>query len=106
MAAVTPETVTSAGIEATAHAASAGGDTVPPDVIIRVVNGSASPVTLTIATPGTVDGDLAIPDRTVTVPAGEARLVKPNAATYQNPATGRVALSWSATTDVTFEVVK
>lgn len=106
MAAVTPETVTGAGITATAHAASGGGDTVPPDCIIRVINGSGAPITLTIATPGVVDGDLAVPDRQITVAAGAAKLVRPNQAVYQNPATGLVALSWSATSSVTFEVIK
>jgi len=101
-----PETVTSSGLAATAHPASPGGDTVPPDVYLRVANGGGSPVTLTMVTPGVVDGNLAVADREVVVPAGEARLVKVTRAPYANPQTGRVDLTWSDTTSVTFEVFK
>ena len=99
------ENVTSAGIEPTAHPASGGGDTVPPDTVVRVMNGGESPITLTIVTPGTVDG-LDIADRTVTVPAGEVRLVRPTRAAYMNPATGKVNLTWSSATNVSFEVIR
>lgn len=98
--------VTSIGVAPTAYAASAGGDTVPPDTIVRVINGGASAITVTVVTPGVVDTDLAIADRTVSVPAGAARLLRPTRVPYANPATGKVDLTWSDTTSVTFEVIK
>lgn len=101
-----PEQVTSAGLDATAHLASAGGDTVPPDVTLRVINGGGAPITLTIVTPGTVDGDLAIADRAVAVPNGEARYVRVPRDPYRNAASGRCDLTWSATASVTFEVIR
>lgn len=99
------EQVTTTGLGATAHPATAAGDTVPPDTILRAVNGSGSSVTLTIVTPGTVDG-LAIDDRQIVIPAGEARYARLPRALYRNPSDGRVHLTWSADTGVTFEVIK
>ena len=101
------EQVTSAGLDATAHNATAGPgeDTVPPDSIVRAINGSGGSVTLTVVTPGTVDG-LAIADRTVAVPAGEHRYVRVPRVPYRDPADGRVHLQWSAAASVTFEVIR
>jgi hypothetical protein len=104
MATVATEPVTTTGIEATANAASASGDKVRPDSLVRVINGSGSSITMTMVTPQTVDGDLAVADRTVAVPAGEARYVRATA-TYRNPTDGLVALTWSLETSVTFEVI-
>lgn len=42
--------------------------------MLYVKNGAAGAVTVTVQTPGTVDG-LAIPDRTISVPAGGERLI-------------------------------
>lgn len=106
MADLTTETVTSTGVDATANAADAEGDTVEYGTLLRVVNGGENPVTVTLVTPGTEDGDLEIADREITVPAGEARYVKAAGRVYRNPDTGRVALEYSAVTDVTVEVVK
>ncbi len=99
-----PQQVTSAGLTATAHPASSGGDTVPPDVVLRVITTSTA-TTLTMVTHTTVDGDLAVADREVAVPSGASRYVRVSR-TYVNPATGRVDLTWLATTGVTFEVIR
>jgi hypothetical protein len=105
MATVATEPVPTTGLDATPNPASGGaGDKVRPDSIVRAINGSVSSVTLTMVTPQTVDGDLAVADRTVPVPAGEHRYVRATA-TYRNPADGLVTLTWSATADVTFEVI-
>lgn len=101
-----PQQVTSSGLVATAHAASAGGDTVPGDVTVRVVNGGGGSTTLTIVTPGVVDGNLAIADRQVAVAAGTAKYVRIPRKPYENAATGRVALTWTPETSVTFEVTR
>ncbi len=99
------EQVTSAGLDATPHPATAAGDTVPPNTIIRAINGSGAPVTLTVVTPGTVDG-LAIADRQIPIPAGADRYVRCPRLPYRDPADGRVHLTWSDDTDVTFEVIR
>jgi hypothetical protein len=106
MAERTPQTVTGLGLDAAAYAASGGGDSVPTDCIVRAINDGGSPVTMTVTTHGVVDTDLAIEDRAISIPAGEARYFKATGAVYRNPATGRVDLTWSGTTDVTFEVIK
>lgn len=104
MATVATQTVTSSGLTATANTASGGGDKVRPGSILRVINGSGSSITLTMATPQLVDGDLAVADRTVSVGAGAAKYVHASNL-YRNKADGYVDLSWSATTSVTFEVI-
>lgn len=106
MADFEPEQVTSSGLVATANPATAAGDTVPGDVTLRVINGDASPTTLTIVTPGVVDGDLAVSDRTVVVAAGTAQYVRVPRGPYRNPATGRVNLTWSNDNLITFEVIR
>lgn len=104
MAVVATEPVPTTGLDATANAASAGGDKVRPDSIVRVINGSGVSLTVTMVTPQTVDGDLAVTDRTVSVPNGEARYIRATAL-YRNPSDGLVALTWSTDTSVTFEVI-
>jgi hypothetical protein len=105
MADFSADQVTTAGNAATVRNASGGGDTVPTDVILRVNNGSGVSVTLTVATPGTVDG-LAIADRQVVIPAGAARYLRLPRSLYRDPGDGKVHLSWSATATVTFEVIR
>lgn len=67
------------GLTPTFSAATADGHAISnPDekVAIYVKNASASPITVTIATPATVSG-LAITDLTVSVPAAGERLIGP-----------------------------
>lgn len=106
MADLDAEQVTSSGLDPTQNAASAGGDTVPPDTILRVVNGDASPHTVTVVTPGTVDGDLAVADRDVAIPAGEFRFIRVPRTPFMDPSTGRVSLTYDAVTSVTVEVLR
>jgi hypothetical protein len=105
MATVATEPVPTTGLDATANAATpTTGDKVRPDSIIRAINGSGGAVTMTMVTPQTVDGDLAVADRDVAIPAGEHRFIRATA-TYRNPADGLVTITWSATASVTFEVI-
>lgn len=106
MADLTTESVTSTGLEATANAASASGDTLEYGSIFRVFNGGASPVTVTMVTPAVEDGDLAVEDREVTVPNGESRYVKAAGRAYRDADTGRVSITYSDAADVTVEVIK
>ena len=68
---------------------------------LYVKNASGSPITVTINTPGLVDG-LAIADLTVSVPAttGE-RMIGPFPPGIYNQSDGSVYVDWSSATSVT-----
>jgi hypothetical protein len=72
--------------------------------VLFVNNGSASPITITIDTPGTVAG-LAINDLTVSVPAGKEYAIGPFVADF-NQADGYVWATFSAVTDVKIDAVR
>ncbi|MFG2837030.1 hypothetical protein ACGFYE_18745 [Streptomyces zaomyceticus] len=106
MAALPIVTVPVAGgvsLEGSDVAASADGDTAPVGAgrFLYVRNGDAAPHTVTIATPGTLSG-VAIADVTVTVPAGESKIV-PLTALFRG-ASGRAALTYDAVTAVSVAV--
>src|SRR3954468_13595669 len=80
----------------------ANGDTAPTGsgTFLLVQNTSGSGITVTLVTPGTVDG-LAIADRTsVPVPATTGIAVIPLTDTYRDPATGLATINYSSTTGV------
>lgn len=101
MATRSPEAATSSGLAATYYDGSAGtpGDRVPPGVLLHVKNTAASVLTVTIYTIGVVDGDLAVADRTFTVPitTGERFVRIPVLPAYVDPADGMVGIGWSTT---------
>lgn len=72
MAALSLQVLVPGGSASALVAASGGGDTCAAGdgVFLEVNNGSGASVTVTLATPGTVEG-LAIADRAVVIPAGE-----------------------------------
>jgi hypothetical protein len=81
---------------------------------LSVINGSAASITVTIQTPGVVDGDLPITDRIVTVPVGTTpKYIPLNSANYRQttasavlPAdVGRAYVDYSAIASVTRAVV-
>lgn len=77
--ALTLQTTARTGLNTSYTAATADGegfDNTSERVMLHVKNGGAGATVVTIATPGTVDG-LAITDRTVSVPAGEERMIGP-----------------------------
>ncbi|MCM1972329.1 hypothetical protein [Streptomyces sp. G1] len=88
-------------------AAAGGGDTAQTGdgVFLVVANGDSNPHTVTLATPDVIDGDLAVDDREVTVPAGETWVV-PLTNRYRNPSTGRAAISYDGVTSVTVGVFR
>lgn len=91
-----------AGITPTFTAANAGGDSFANDgkTWLEVNNGGGASITVTIAVPYTVDGSAVTPP-TVTIPAGQRRLIGKFDTTIYNDANGRVAVSYSAVTTVT-----
>lgn len=87
-------------VAAAATAAAGGGDTAPvgPGRFLYVNNGAASPITVTIATPGTVSG-VGIADPTYVVAAGKHAII-PLANIFRG-ANGRAAITYSSATTVT-----
>ncbi len=96
------------GVAAAPVAAAGGGDSFPNDgkTYFEITNGDASSKTITFAVTETVDGDLNVPDRTVTVLAGARTRVGPFRPSRYNDANERVAVSYSAVTSVTVEAFK
>lgn len=73
--------------------------------VLYVLNGDASPVTLTFA-PGGLPGGLALATYNVVVAAGEERMIGPfPAALYSNP-TGYVTITYSGVTSLEVAVVR
>ncbi|WP_031165954.1 hypothetical protein [Streptosporangium roseum] len=105
MAALPTQVLVPGGSASTLTAAAGGGDTATPGdgVFLEVFNSDASSKTVTIATPGTVDG-LAIADRAITIPAGE-RWKIPLTRMYAG-GDGQATITYSAVTSVTVGVFK
>jgi len=115
MAQVLATSLAAAGGAATLNAASGGGDTVEcgDNVVLTVYNGSTTTV-LTIVTPGTsADGDAVADYVSATIPANSGTYssaagfqvqLKPRR--FADPTTNLATISWSATTNVKFTVVR
>lgn len=106
MATLSAQPVTHAGLTPTLTTASAGGDACKSGtgVLLVVKNGDAASHTVTLVTPGTVDG-LAIAERTVTVAASATAYV-PVTDTYRSPTTGLASWTYDAVTSVTVGVLR
>ncbi len=74
-------------------------------VFVHVKNDDGSSKTITIQTPGTVDG-LAVADRTVDIPAGEERMIGPFSPGQYNQSDDTVYVDYSATTSVTIAALR
>ena len=75
-------------------------------VYLIVKNANAGACTVTLTTPGTIDGDLAIADRVVTVTATVGYWIIPVLSTYRDPATGLATVTFSPTATVTACVIR
>jgi hypothetical protein len=105
---VTTQPVPLAGLTLTFTAPNVDGDIVDVGrgTFLSVINGGSGPITVTVQTPGVVDGDLAIADRTVTVPVGTTpKLIPLTSVNYRQPVSdanaGRALVDYSAITSVT-----
>ncbi len=87
-------------------AATATGDRVPTGegILVHVKNGHTAAQNVTLVTPGTVEGDLAIADRTYSVPAGGERMF-PVGLNYR-AADGLADLTYSGVTALTLAVLR
>lgn len=110
MARVTPSAVrpSKAGTAYALSAPTVEGDAIGPAEVLHVKNGSGGSITLTVVTPGTVDG-LAIGDYTLTIPAAGERLVgpfpEPHFRQPSGATKGRVHIDYSSVTSVTRAVI-
>lgn len=107
MAALSTQVIGQAGTVIAFGNAASGGDTCQTGagVYLLVKNGDASAHTVTIATPGVVDGDLAIADRAVSVGAGVTKAI-PVTDRYRDPATGVASITYDNVTSVTVAVIR
>ncbi|MGW0821834.1 hypothetical protein [Streptomyces sp. NPDC002845] len=106
MAALTTTVVPLAGAAVPYTAAAGGGDDCEtgPGVLLMVRNDDASPHTVTLVTPGTVNG-LGIDDRDVVVAAGAEEAIRVTS-DYRNASTGRASITYDAVTSVTVAVLR
>lgn len=109
MADLATQNISRAGIVPSFSAAAGGGDKFIPDedTYIEAINGSGGAITVTIATPKTVDGE-AIADRAVSVAAGARRKIGPfPKSLFADPAdSGKAAITYSGVTSLTIGVFK
>lgn len=111
MAALTVENtgLGSSSLTPTFVAAAGGGDTFVNDgrSMLYVKNGDASPITVTITTPLTLRGGIAVDDPVTTVPATSEEIIGPFDPTLFNAAGGAgVSVAYSAVTTVTVAVIR
>ncbi len=108
MATVSVQTVDQDGLTATYSSAAGGGDKFAPGerTFLHVKNGNAATCTVTVVTPKTSVGGLAIADQTVAVAAGAQAFVGPFAAEHFAGTDGLVDVTWSVTTTVTFAALR
>lgn len=105
MAALVAQTVLSDdAVTLTQNACAGGGDTVPEGSELRFRNTDAVTKTVTVVTPGSVDGN-AIADNTFTVAQNASRTIRPNRY-YVDSETKLISLTYSAVTGLTVEVTK
>jgi len=106
MATRAPQVAVVDGAAVTMHSAASGDKVsgIKKPTRMLVVNDGESSVTLTIDPPGNTAYGVANPAKTFTIPVGSfSLLLLPS---YRDPADGNlIALTWSATTDVTWAVI-
>mgnify|MGYP005823896815 CR=1 FL=1 len=106
--ALVPQQITRAGLAPAFSAAVADGHSVANDghVFIEVKNASGSAVTVTVQTPGMVDG-LAIAELQVSVPATNGdKMIGPFPPGIYNQADGTIYVDFSAVTSVTVAALR
>lgn len=100
--ALTAQRISSAGTELTMTAANVDGHSIPlrAGMILLVRNGDASPHTVTIPTPLTVDS-LAVSEQVITVTNGEDRYIALGTKDAYRQADGTAYVNFDAVTSMT-----
>ena len=108
MATLAVQQIPVTGFTPTFAAAGAGGDAANPDdrTFLRVKNGSASPINVTIVDPGTTQIGQANPDPVVVVPASTGDVLIDLPASLASLTTGLVSWTYSAVATVTVALVR
>ena len=108
MALLTTQDIDTNGVVPSLSAAAGGGDTAVPghNVFLYVTNGGGSPITVTLVTPETVDSDLAVGDRAVSVTNATSQFIRLPAELYRNVTTGLVSITYSGVTSVTVGIFR
>jgi hypothetical protein len=103
---ITPQSAGSAGLVPNFEAANVDGNSYPlrHGRALRVKNGSAGSINVTVPTPGTVDG-LAIEQRIVPVVAGADATIALGRGDAYRQADGQAHIDYSAVDSVTVAVV-
>jgi hypothetical protein len=111
MTALAANVVPNVGVDISGQlVAATNGDTAPcgSGTFLLVKNASGSGITVTLTTPGVVDGRLAIADSTspsIALTSGLGIIPLP-ASLYADPTTGLATINYSATGSVTVAVVR
>ncbi len=106
----TTEAATVVGLNpVTFSAPDATGDSLDPGCILLVQNDSGGAITVTVQTPGDVEG-LAVAENIVSVGAGAMAAINLDARTYERPVSagtdvGKVYVDYSAVASVTRAVI-
>lgn len=102
--AITAAQIDSDGVVAALTAANVDGHSVVhrENLFLCVLNGSGSPITVTVQTPKTVGG-LAVADRAITVAAGASAYISLDNADLYRQSDGAVYVDFSAVTTVTVQ---
>ncbi len=108
MALIAPQEMALTGTVATYTAASASDTFVPDDrLFLHIKNAGGSPDTVTVTTPGTGAGGLAIAEAISSVAAGTEEFIGPFPAQhFADPSTGLATVTHSFTTSVTQALVR
>lgn len=111
MATLTTQVINRAGTVITPVAAAGGGDAMAcgSGLMLEVVNGGGSPITVTLAVPAarTYEPNVAITSPAVVVTNATTRWIGPvDAATFMDPVTGLCTITYSGVTTVTVAAVQ
>lgn len=111
MATLTTQTITRAGGVITPVTAAGGGDAMScgSGMMLEVVNGGGSPITVTLAVPAarTYEPNVAITSPAVSVTNGTTKWFGPiDAQTFMDPTTGLCTITYSGVTSVTVAAVQ
>lgn len=108
MASLATQQISIGGITPAYVACAAGGDEFTADdhEFIHVKNGAGAPQTVTIVTPNTAAGGLAVADDAIVIPAGQERMIGPFSRSDFQGSDGLAAITYSAVVSLTIAVLR